>query len=414
MKKLIRIIGVVLVVLGIGVGVYLVYDNIQKDKQEKARLLHIQEVKDHFSEYSITNKEAIIYKLEKDKFIESGKISKDIKLILSDIKDDYYSIKDLDLYINYKDIDSTEEFVYSDRYKYYIPFNSNIKTKETTNFYDTDNNLVYSINNSYDFKVLIKDTDRYGIVFNNQLLYVNKEDVDNLYSNTNTNLTNKKSIRVITYHHFYDPKSESCNQSICLSTTKLEEQFKYLRDNNYFTLTLPELELYMDGKIRIPEKSTVLTMDDGTIVNQKAIKLLDQYKINATMFIITSWIPADSYVSDYLDLESHTHNMHNQYQCPGYGLQGGGILCLSEDKIKADLKASQDALGGSKYFAYPFFDWNERAIRILKEMGFHMAFVGAAGNDGVSTPLVTNKFQMRRKTMFSDVSLNEFINGYLK
>ena len=35
MKKLIRIIGVVLVVLGIGVGAYLVYDNIQKDKQEK-------------------------------------------------------------------------------------------------------------------------------------------------------------------------------------------------------------------------------------------------------------------------------------------------------------------------------------------------------------------------------------------
>ena len=405
-KKLLKLIIVVIILLGCVMGYIFINNN--KIKRE-----HIAYVEEHFNKYSITNKEASIYKLENNKLVEYGKVGENIKLVLDEISKDYYKISNLDLYIKYSDVDKVDEFSYSDRYTKYIPFNVNIKTKDITSFYDENDNLVYTINSSYDFPIIISDTDKYGIEFNNQLLYVHKDDVDSHYDNHNTDLSNKKNIRVITYHHFYDPDTESCNQGICLSVYKLEDQFKYLRENDYLTLTLPELELYMDGKLQIPNKSTVLTMDDGTVVNYKAIELLDKYKINATMFIITSWIPADSYQSDYLDLESHTHNMHNQYECPGYGLQGGGILCLSEEKIKEDLKASQDALGGSKYLAYPFFDWNERAIRILKEMGFTMAFVGAAGNDGVSTPGVTDKFKIKRKTMFSDVSLNEFINEYL-
>ena len=42
-----------------------------------------------------------------------------------------------------------------------------------------------------------------------------------------------------------------------------------------------------------------------------------------------------------------------------------------------------------------------------------MAFVGAAGADGVSTPGVTDKYKIKRKTMFSDVGMNEFINEFL-
>ena len=186
-----------------------------------------------------------------------------------------------------------------------------------------------------------------------------------------------------------------------------------MRENNYFTLTLPELEMYMDGKIQIPQKSIVLTIDDGTIFNFKALDLLEKYKINAAIFLITSWVSPEYFKSDYLELESHTHNMHNQYECPGYGLQGGGLLCLPEDKIKADLKKSQEVLGGSKYLAYPFFDHSAYAIRMLKESGFTMAFIGEWDSKGYSTPGVTDKYKMRRLTMFSDVTLNDFIRDYL-
>ena len=105
---------------------------------------------------------------------------------------------------------------------------TNIKTKEVTNFYDEDSNLVYSFNESFDLPIIIKDTNKYGVEFNSQLLYVNKDDVEETHANTNTDLKNKSKIRTITYHFFYDAATESCNQSICLSLTQLEEQFKYI------------------------------------------------------------------------------------------------------------------------------------------------------------------------------------------
>jgi peptidoglycan/xylan/chitin deacetylase (PgdA/CDA1 family) len=146
---------------------------------------------------------------------------------------------------------------------------------------------------------------------------------------------------------------------------------------------------------------------------KKSIELLEKYDVTATLFLVTSWIKPDKLKSDKLYLESHSHNMHNQYECKGYGSQGGGILCLDREYVLNDLKTSQEILGGSTYFAYPFFDFSDRAISLLKEAGFKMAFIGQYDTDGYSYPNKTDLFKVRRKTIFSDTSMNEFIS-YLK
>ena len=105
--------------------------------------------------------------------------------------------------------------------------------------------------------------------------------------------------------------------------------------------------------------------------------------------------------------------MHNQYECPGYGSQGGGILCLDEEYVLNDLKASQEALGGSKYLAYPFYDFNDRAIKLLQRAGFKLAFIGQYDSDGYSYPNKTNKYLVRRKAIFSDTTMEDFVS-YLK
>ena len=168
--------------------------------------------------------------------------------------------------------------------------------------------------------------------------------------------------------------------------------------------------MYLDGSLKIPEKSAVLTIDDGTIFDPYALDLLDVYKVNATIFVITSWVDPNNLKSNYMDVESHTDNMHNQYECKGYGSQGGGILCLPEEQVLSDLKTSQDKMGGSKYFAYPFFDFNERAITLLKKAGFTMAFIGQYSTDGRAYPNKTDKFKVPRKTIFSSTTLAEFIS----
>ena len=413
-KKIVLLIAILLLI-STGFFCFISYNNKQNEiKKEKEMKVQLEDRIKHYGNYVITNKETNLYKLENNGYKENGKIGNSVKVILDNIdvkyNTDYFYIKDLDSYIYYKDVDVTDEFTYNDRYKKYIPFNKNIKTNNITNFYDENDNLVYQINDSFDFEVIINGSEKYGIEYNNQLLYVKNIDIDSVYDKDNGS-SNKDRIKTLTYHLIYNPETTNCDESICQTLDMVESHLRYLSENDYMTLTMDELDMYMDGKLNIPKKSVVITIDDATVFDLAALDLFAKYKVYATLFVITKFNDNYDYLkSDYVARESHTNNMHNQYECAGYGSQGGGILCLPEDKVLEDLKTSQDKLGGSKYFSYPFFDFNDRAITLLKQAGFKMAFIGQYDTDGYSYPNVTDKYKMRRTTIFSDTSMEEFIS----
>jgi peptidoglycan/xylan/chitin deacetylase (PgdA/CDA1 family) len=408
MRKILIVIFSMLFIIFLCAYAY-TYNAEQKEMQVKEK---IDNIKSHYNQYVKTTDVVKLYKIVDSNYVESGELSKDNELELSEINIDvntqYFNIKDTDYYVSYEKLTHIDALSsISQRYKKYIPFNENIKTKDNTTFY-LDDNIYVTYNESYDLPIIIKDTDKYGVEFDNKLYYVKADDVTQLYNHQNTTITPKKKIRTLTYHFLYDPEESSCNEEICLTTNKLEEQLEYLKDNDYLTLRLPELEMFLDGKINLPQNSVVLTIDDGTVVSKKAISLFEQYQEYATVFVVTSFVKDLTVLkSDYLDLESHSDNMHNQYECPGMGLQGGAILCKDEDYILKDLKTCQDKLGGSVYFAYPFFDFNERAINILKKAGYHMAFVGQYNTEGLSWP-GTNKFIVPRMTILNSTTIDEF------
>lgn len=414
-KKVLIIFLIIIIIIGVTVtSIFIINSNNQKKLEEERKLL-LKDINSHYNEYVITTKDTNLYKKDNNKYVEVGNISKDIKLTLNntDINIDtkYFLVKDLDMYVSYKDVKPIDEYKIDYTYENYIYFNKNITTKETTSFYDFDGNLIYKINNSFDFKILVMDDDRYGVVYNKQLLYVNKEDVEKVYDNHNTDEVGKNRIRTLTYHFVYDPNTTTCNEIICHPFEQWESHLKYISENNYFTLTMHDLELYMDGKINIPQKSIVITIDDATIFDLGAIDFLEKYKVNATIFVITGIGEDFSYLkSEYLDLESHTENMHNQYECKGMGSQGGGILCLPEEQVLNDLKTSQEKIGGSKYFAYPFYDFNDRAISLLQKAGFNMAFIGLYDTNGYSYPKQTNKYMLRRQAILTNTTMDEFIS----
>lgn len=414
-----RIVVILLIIVLVILGTIFTINKIDKDKkikEKKAIEEKLNNIKSHYSETVITDKETKLYKKENNKYIEFGNINKGLNLNLDKenitLDTKYFHILDMDLYIEFNDVTPAVKKENNIRYENYIYFNKNIITKDKTSFYDIDNNYLFTLNQSFDFKVLVSDDERYGVVYNNELLYVKSEDVVSIYDNDNGQ-SNKNKIRTLTYHFIYNPETTQCNESICFTLSQFESHLKYIRENDYFTLKLDELEMYLDGKINIPEKSIVLTIDDGTTLDQEALTLLEKYNVNATLFVITAWVNPEVYKSKYLDLESHTDNMHNQYECKGYGMQGGGILCLPEEKVLEDLKTSQNKLGGSKYFAYPFFDFNDRAISLLKQAGFKLAFIGQYDTEGYSYPKITDRYKVRRMTIFSDVSMEEF-KSYLR
>ena len=389
------------------------YDKKQiKLKQDNLK----QEITSHYNKYVITNKETDLYVLNDSKYIKSGKIAADEELTLEEkeitYKDEYLKVNTFeeDYYIYYKDIDIIDKLTeQNQRYKRYIVFNKNIKTKKETNFYDENNNLIYKLNKSFELPIIINKKDTYGVEINNRLLYVKQEDV--LIINDAKNTSDKPSgrVRTLVYHRIYDPKTETCNQIICHTESQFESHIKYLKDNNFLTLTMKELEYFIDGYINIPIKSTVITIDDGTM-DKRAIPILEKYQINATLFLVTSRFKEQDYIdftSDYLELHSHTHNMHWAGECAGYGSQGGGILCLPVERVLSDLKSSREMLNGSTVFCYPFYDYNKRAIDLLQQSGFTMAFAGTESTNGYAY-VGTNKMLIPRITLNSYTTFEQF------
>ena len=288
-------------------------------------------------------------------------------------KGNYVKLKNSNYYVENNDVEKTEMFLDNKRYKNYIKFDEEIITKNivTLNYNDTK----YRIYSKLIFDVIEKVDNKYYVEFDNKLVWLDKNDIEKTIEKLDKT-ESANEMAVLNYHFFYDPKkNEVCNQIICHTVEQFESHLKYLTDNNYFAPTLEEFEKFIDGSIRLPKKSVLVTIDDGAMgVSSKAIPLLEKYKIQAVLFLITSYWPKENYQSEYLELASHTNNMHTIRVCPGD--QGGGIKCLSEEFIQNDLKTSRDILNQTVYFAYPFYEYNDYSIAMLKQAGFRMAFIG--------------------------------------
>ena len=208
------------------------------------------------------------------------------------------------------------------------------------------------------------------------------------------------------YHYIVNKDAgelKECVQSICITDTQYEEELKYLKDNGYYTATMKDTELFLTGKVNLPKKTVVITIDDGWYVARN-IALLEKYEMHGTLFLIGNLAQPDAYKSDYLEIHSHGWNIHNIGECPGN--LGGAILCKDKQYLLDDLKKSRDSLNNTTYFCYPFYEYNERAIEILKEAGFTMAFKGGR----VKAKPGVNLFKVPRYSITNSDTLKDFIS----
>ena len=219
-----------------------------------------------------------------------------------------------------------------------------------------------------------------------------------------------QKIAVLNYHFFFDPDlGEGCNESICEKVSDFRSHLDYFRDNGYKTLTMKEFRDWMYGVTELPEKSVLITVDDGALGTgthngNKLIPLLEEYKMHATLFLITGWWSIDNYRSEYLDVESHTNDMHTGGLCSA--MRGAKILCSSDEYVLEDLRKSIEITGSKTSFCFPFYAYSDHAIELVKQAGFEIAFVGgsrkASRND--------DKYKIPRFPIQTDTSLQEIIN----
>lgn len=345
-------------------------EEAKKQKKIKAEKALIKKIENSFSEYAKSKANSKIY--DKDENIIGYLSNVPLKLKKEEITKStkYFYAENVEAYISYKDIEKSEKK--EEATSHYTPFNLDVTTKEEAKIY-IDENSFYQLKKEITFNPILID-EKYYFIFDGNLVYVNEEDIKekkeiNKYTYT-------KAIPAINYHYVVNEgEAQECRQSICIRDYQYDKQMKYLKDNGYYTATLEELENWIDGKANLPEKTVIITIDDGWYLPRN-IEILEKYDLHATLFLIGHLASPDEYKSKSIEIHSHTWDMHNLGECP-VG-RGGAILCKDKNYILEDLKKSRESLNNTKYFAYPFYEYNDHAIEALKEAGFTMAFAGSS------------------------------------
>ena len=405
-KRILFIIIFLFVIVGCGSGIFL-YKNHLKDVENEKHIELIKNIRNSYNNFVITNKDTNLY--DKDDNV-IGSVSKDVYLVLDDIDEDYeketFKLKYSDYYIKYSDIKKSDEQSIDTRYKNYILFNKSVKIDKNVKLY-VDDNTYYTINKENKLPVIVDDSDKYYVEFDNRLVYVNKDDVE-VVEEDNSSDEVADGVAVLNYHFVINKEAgedKLCEpSSICHTDTQFESHVKYIKDNGYYSITMKELEMFIDGKINLPKKSVAITIDDGWFV-ARSKQILNDNEVMGTLFLIGYLAPVSDYASPYLEVHSHTWNLHNVSNCS----QGRSpLLCYDKDEIVEDLTKSRESLDNTTYFCYPFYEYNDNAINALKEAGFTMALTD--GNKKAKKGI--DKYKVPRYVIFNTTTVSE-LESYL-
>lgn len=203
-----------------------------------------------------------------------------------------------------------------------------------------------------------------------------------------------KNIPVLVYHNIgYMVGSYNVTPDV------FEEQIKELVHEGCYFADPVEVMNFYNQKINLPEKSVMITFDDGYKgVFQYALPILKKYHVKSTLFVITSYINRPTFLkweeldelfkSGLFTFGSHTDNLHHQIKFPRFLVTysallrfyaNGETLKQYEARVLPDLIKSKKILE-KRYrksifcFAYPFGSYTSEAIWLVKKVGFSLAF----------------------------------------
>lgn len=204
-------------------------------------------------------------------------------------------------------------------------------------------------------------------------------------------------IPVLNYHQV-EPKD---GNPLTLWPEQFEAQMEYLAAEGYTTITIDEMMDALENGTSLPEKSVIITFDDGYADNYEyAYPILKKYGFKATIFLIydfTNTYPnyltwdqvAEMKASGLIHFESHTMTHANLAEL------------TSVDELRHEIADSHDLLSEKlgydmHYIAYPGGRVNEEIERITSTAGYRGGFTV---HYGLSTP-AEGRYQMDRIPIF--------------
>lgn len=202
-------------------------------------------------------------------------------------------------------------------------------------------------------------------------------------------------VPIIMYHSILKDPSRSNKYTV--TPTVLEEDLKYIKDKGYTTVTIADLISYVYNDTPLPEKTIVLTFDDGHYNNYGYLfPLLEKYDMKAVISIVGSYTDKFTETDEanlnysYLrwkDIKELMDTGRIEFQNHTYNLHSNTGKRIGTKKIKGEtdehyknvleediLKLQQEFKENTNYipqcFTYPFGGISNASLDIIKELGF--------------------------------------------
>ena len=208
-----------------------------------------------------------------------------------------------------------------------------------------------------------------------------------------------KVVPILSYQDF----AEKCEAPHSTPRKIFIHQMNYLKENGYRVISLKELLGFLEYKHGIPEKSVVLTVDDGyrsfyTI----AYPILREYGFRATVFISTDFMRKSK--------NRVTWNQLKKIKADGFEVGSG---CVSrtdltkkkeKEREKAYFKRIENELVRSKkiidrklgqktiHLAFPYGGYNQRILQLSEGAGYK---IGLSVRKG-SNPFFADPLSLKR------------------
>ena len=230
-------------------------------------------------------------------------------------------------------------------------------------------------------------------------------------------------IPVLCYHNIgttEEKKNFPDEKDWVITVNNFREHLDYLKENNYKTLTMEEFYRWKCGEINLPYRSVLITFDDGFLSNYEyAFPLLKEYNMNATVFVVGSFIENSkesnwngnlkTYMSkdillkleeEYPNIEIYSHSYNLHYQ---------GAINQEENILLDDIKNFENFYKKTDVFCYPFGQYNTTIEKALVNSGYKMTFkYGPNKKDYKKASRTENNFEIPRLNMSHGMSKFKF------
>lgn len=235
-------------------------------------------------------------------------------------------------------------------------------------------------------------------------------------------LQNKK-IAVLGYHKIGPPPDEWYTWSY-ISAAIFQKQMEWLRDNSWQVLTFEQFLSGLDDFSKMPEKSVLITFDDGYRSNlTRAVPVLKSFGYPAVMFVPTAFVgtynafDADIFYEPKEEICSWEEL--KELERSGVSIQSHSVSHphfsnLTNDELKSEIVRSKKDLEeklGKRIdaFSFPYGDIGrdeKLTEQILSGAGYRVAFLFAG--DAFYLP-ITSSFKIQRLAIGEETILKKIL-----